>query len=101
MSQVTMMQARDLFKDRRPFTASSCYARRLAHGYAVFSYGEHFPLFVYSNVSQSWFMNCDRYSATTARHRSHFKRVLVERGDGIHEESTNGVMLALDRLSEQ
>lgn len=73
---VTMKQASDLFRSRRPFDASSVYARRLSLGYVVYSYGEHFPLFIFSSESGIWYVNADRYSATTSRHRSFFMRHL-------------------------
>lgn len=43
-------------------------------GYAVFSYGQHFPLFICTVVvphgPDVWFENKDRYSVTTSKHRS-------------------------------
>lgn len=36
--------------------------------YAVYSYGEHWPLFV--NHDGTWYENSDRYSVTTSKHRS-------------------------------
>ena len=38
--------------------------------YVVYSYGHHFPMFVYDADSNVWVENCDRYSNTTSRHRS-------------------------------
>lgn len=36
--------------------------------YVVYSYGEHFPIFV--NVNGEWFLNKDRYSVSTSKHQS-------------------------------
>jgi hypothetical protein len=36
--------------------------------YVVYSYGQHFPVYVYSEGM--WFENEDKYSRTTARHLS-------------------------------
>ena len=36
--------------------------------YAVYSYGYHFPLFVYRGGQ--WYFNRDKYSVTTSKHRS-------------------------------
>lgn len=36
--------------------------------YVVYSYGEHWPLFVYHNGV--WYENSERYSVTTSKHRS-------------------------------
>ena len=37
-------------------------------GYAVYSYGKHFPLFV--ALHGMWYENTDRHSVTTSKHRS-------------------------------
>ncbi len=37
-------------------------------GYVVYSYGQHWPLFI--NVCDQWFENRDRHSVTTSKHRS-------------------------------
>jgi hypothetical protein len=36
--------------------------------YAVFSYGQHWPLFVYEPKTTSWFANEDKYGTTTSKH---------------------------------
>lgn len=38
--------------------------------YVVYSYGEHFPLFIFVE-GQGWFENGDSYSRTTSKHNSH------------------------------
>jgi len=38
--------------------------------YAVFSYGHHFPMYVYDAQAQQWYGNEDKYSRTTTRHQS-------------------------------
>ena len=37
--------------------------------YVVYSYGAHWPLYVYLKASAQWFGNQDRYSVTTSQHR--------------------------------
>jgi hypothetical protein len=37
--------------------------------YVVYSYDQHWPLFVYDNDRALWFENSDRYSRTTSKHR--------------------------------
>lgn len=36
--------------------------------YAVFSYGQHWPLFVYEPKTSQWFANEDKYGITTSKH---------------------------------
>ena len=36
--------------------------------YAVYSYGPHWPLFIYSHQTKTWYENADRYGTTTSKH---------------------------------
>jgi hypothetical protein len=38
--------------------------------YVVYSYGEHWPLFIYHYLTDTWFENSDKRSVTTSKHRS-------------------------------
>lgn len=38
--------------------------------YVVYSYGAHWPLFVYDMNSGEWYENVDKYGVTTSRHLS-------------------------------
>jgi hypothetical protein len=38
--------------------------------YAVYSYGAHFPMYVYDNQTSQWYGNSDKYSRTTTRHQT-------------------------------
>ena len=51
----------------------SCFARRFEDAgiYAVYSYGQHWPLWVYDWNASQWYENVDKYSVTTTRHASH------------------------------
>lgn len=37
--------------------------------YVVYSYGEHWPLFVYEKVGGTWMVNEDKASRTTSKHK--------------------------------
>lgn len=36
--------------------------------YVVYSYGHHWPIFVYDFETQQWFENSDKFSVTTSKH---------------------------------
>lgn len=38
--------------------------------YVVFSYGYHFPMYVYDYRLGVWFANADKYSVTTSKHQN-------------------------------
>lgn len=48
----------------------SAYAVFLNDLYVVYSYGSHFPMYVYDGISCEWFGNSDKYSVTTSRHQT-------------------------------
>lgn len=52
------------------FKGSNLFSEKLRKGYVVYSYGHHFPLFVYSEITQRWYMNMTKRSVTTRKHRS-------------------------------
>jgi len=72
---VPLKHARAMVQNREPFTGNSCYAENRSYpsgedAYVVYSYGEHWPLFIYHPMTDSWLENSDRCSVTTSKHRS-------------------------------
>lgn len=98
--KIANRDARPFVKSRVPFQGNSLYGRTWManpssiaegdHGYAVFSYGEHWPLFVAVTLGGRvvWFENKDRHSVTTSKHRSqthpHVDTVPLSQAEMIH-----------------
>ena len=70
-------QARSFVNAKQPFTNKQgnvygcwmpSYNNDGASVYAVFSYGEHYPMYIWDPAISMWFGNKDNYSRTTARH---------------------------------
>ena len=57
-------KANNIFSEHR----STYFNREML--YIVYSYGHHYPMFVYHERSGTWFENVDRYSVSTSKHRS-------------------------------
>jgi len=57
-------KANNIFSEHR----STYFNREML--YIVYSYGHHYPMFVYHEGSRTWFENVDRYSVSTSKHRS-------------------------------
>ena len=38
--------------------------------YVVYSYGSHFPMYIYDDQENKWIGNKDKYSSSTTRHQS-------------------------------
>ncbi len=72
--KVANSKCRALVQQRKSFEGSNLYSRVYTNlnpdenWYVVYSYGEHWPLFIYANGC--WFENEDNYSQSTKRHRS-------------------------------
>jgi len=45
----------------------------LCRVYVIYSYGSHFPMYVYDETSQQWLGNSDKYSRTTSSHQSKYR----------------------------
>ena len=59
-----------LVRDRRLFKGSNIFSEYRDGVYAVYSYGYHFPMYVWVDAEEKWYGNCDRYSITTTIHQS-------------------------------
>jgi hypothetical protein len=71
-SYVTRREARAKVQARHPFRTSNgqLFGRWVSPNvYAVYSYGEHWPLFMWDSFT--WFENEDRHSVTTSHHRGY------------------------------
>lgn len=64
--------ARPYVQARKPFRGSNTEA--VWHGasrrYVVYSYGVHWPLFIYDEAQGVWFENAGKYSQSTSRQHS-------------------------------
>jgi hypothetical protein len=53
-----------------PFLGNNLSAVWKAKKYIVYSYGPHWPLFIYEQATDTWYANRDKYSQSTSRHYS-------------------------------
>ena len=77
--RVSNNKARDYVNGFKEFQGSNMHGRWLGLGngreyphdiYVVFSYGSHFPMYIYDAKEQKWIGNKDKYSRSTTRHQS-------------------------------
>jgi len=84
---------------RKPFKNStgSLYGLMVKPGlYVVYSYGEHWPLAVWTQ-EMGWWVNDDKVSQTTTRHRADVRKAL----DYKAEHSTlRGLQAMIDSFTE-
>lgn len=87
--KVANRDARHEVESRRNFRGANTYGENVTvnHNemYVVYSYGKHFPLFLW--IEGQWYENQDRYSVSTSRHKSQLRplagvsRILVATRD--------------------
>lgn len=68
--RIANRNARRYVETLTPFIGSNLFAEFRTDRYVVYSYGSHFPLFIYSHLTSRWYANSDRYSQTTSKQRS-------------------------------
>jgi hypothetical protein len=73
--KIANRDARQFVQKQHPFQGNNLFAQNHPNGengpetwYAVYSYGDQWPLFIYANGT--WFENEDRHSVTTSKHRT-------------------------------
>lgn len=71
--RTTNKDARSYVRNKEPFLGSHTFSSYTPNLYIVYSYGEHFPLFIYDQTNYQWLENSDPYSKSTARHRSQLR----------------------------
>ena len=78
MKRIANRDARLCVAKRVPFQGHNLFARLFnidgCEVYTVYSYGEHFPIYVAitepTTKTTTWYRNSDRYSISTAKHFS-------------------------------
>jgi len=69
--RIANRNSRQYVEKRRVFDGSNLYARinplNNTRLYVVYSYGSHFPLWVYDYHANIWFGNNEKFSASTSR----------------------------------
>ena len=68
MERVANKNASSYVRQRREFKGSNLFGTYLDDRYVVYSYGEHWPLFIYADGV--WFENQGKHSRTTSKQRT-------------------------------
>ena len=68
--RVSNNKARDMVNSLEEFQGSNTYGKDYEDIYVVYSYGSHFPMYIYDKGQDRWIGNTDKYSQSTTRHQS-------------------------------
>ena len=69
-NKIANKNAREYVNRCEDFTGNNTFGQREINQYVVYSYGHHFPMYVYDYTTQEWYANSDKYSPTTSKHQS-------------------------------
>ena len=71
MIRTANKDARYYVNNRDVFRGSNCFSERYGETYAVFSYGYHWPMFIWKDCQ--WYENKDKYSLSTSKQQSQLR----------------------------
>lgn len=67
VKHTTNTKARHYVQNQQPFIGSNLYSENIGSLYIVYSYGRHWPLFVYDAYQGLWYENEDKYRVSTSK----------------------------------
>ena len=73
MQRLANKNCRRYVENHEEFNGSNLFARWHGNVYVVYSYGEHYPMFLWIDPDKpdgGWYENSDRYSVSTSKHHS-------------------------------
>jgi hypothetical protein len=65
--------ASDFVTKKEPFTASNTFGKWVKDLYVVYSYGYHYPMFVWDDIAQAWFENITKSTRSTEKQKVHLR----------------------------
>jgi hypothetical protein len=71
MQRVSNKNASAVVAARQEFKGSHTFGEWDGDNYVAYSYGKHFPMYVYSNGE--WFENSDKYSVSTSKQQTQLR----------------------------
>ena len=74
--------------DKNEFKGSNTFAEWHEGKYVVYSYGRHFPMYVYKSSTQTWYENKDKYSVSTSKQQTQLRPNLFIK-NAFHMKNTN------------
>ena len=74
--------------DKDEFRGSNTFAEWHEGKYVVYSYGRHFPMYVYKASTQTWYENKDKYSVSTSKQQTQLRPNLFIK-NAFHMKNTN------------
>ena len=101
MQRVSNNKARQVVNSMEEFKGSNTFGVwENPACYVVYSYGKHFPMYVFDVVSNMWFGNYDKYSMSTSKHQSQLRpsaTVIYKNTHFLNNIIYDGIVTATDK----
>jgi hypothetical protein len=101
MKQIANRNARQVVTDMLEFKGSNTFGVwENPACYVVYSYGKHFPMYVFDVVANMWFGNYDKYSSSTSKHQSQLRPsapVIYKNTHFLNNIIYDGIAIATDK----
>ena len=91
MEKIANKNASEFTTNKTEFVGSNTFGRWENGAYVVYSYGTHFPMYVYRGTQ--WYENSDKYSVSTSKQQNQCRPDLY--GNNAHFEKANTSELQL------
>tara|TARA_R100001594_G_C3919884_1_gene235452 strand:+ start:266 stop:562 length:297 start_codon:yes stop_codon:yes gene_type:complete len=93
MLKIANKNASEYTTDKLEFAGNNTFARWENGAYVVYSYGDHFPMYVYRN--NQWYENSDKYSITTSKQQTQCRPYLYGNNSYIQKANTSELKLLI------
>ena len=78
MKKIANKNAREYVEGFKEFKGNNIFTQKNDKVYVVYSYGYHFPMFIYNFELEQWFENTDKYSVSTSKQQTQCRPSYVE-----------------------
>jgi hypothetical protein len=100
MQRISNSKARPVVNSMEEFKGSNTFAVwENPVCYVVYSYGKHFPMYVFDVVADMWFGNYDKYSSSTSKHQSQLRpsgNIIYKNTQFLQNVIYDGLVVATD-----
>ena len=94
MIRTTNTKVKSYINNLTEFDANNIFARCEGPLYIVYSYGLHFPMYIYNKQNNIWVGNSNSYSRTTTKHKTQARPAQ----DITFYESTSNLLKIINRF---
>ena len=102
MKKIANRDASKYTSELKEFKGNNTFAEDHIDYYVVYSYGTHFPMYVYDKLQNNWIENTDKRSVSTSKHMGQCRPVYhVDYEKYNYQMSTSELKKLIHRLESK